>query len=222
MFIYITTNKVNGKRYVGMCTRDDDSYLGSGTLLKSAIEKYGKENFTREILEVCDDLNILLEREAYWIKYFGAVDDPGFYNLIHGGLGGNSELLKSYWQSMSKEERQKVRNWKPYFLGLDQKGDKHISKNDDSWTEKVSAAVKKSWSSYSAHEKEERLAKARGNGFGGNDKSGANNPMYGRSAVKEKNLRWYNNGVTSIYVPEGTEPIGFVRGRGKIPRKKKE
>ena len=49
-YIYLTTNLINGKKYIGkhfgaIC----DSYLGSGTLLQRAIAKYGKENFKKEI-----------------------------------------------------------------------------------------------------------------------------------------------------------------------------
>ena len=46
--------------------------------------------------------------------------------------------------------------------------------------------------------------------------------MYGRSVVKEKNLRWYNNGIESIYVTEGTQPTGYVLGRGKGLMKRKK
>lgn len=42
---------------------------------------------------------------------------------------------------------------------------------------------------------------------------GNKNPMYGRSAVKEKNLKWYTNGVKVIYIPEGTQPNDYQRGR---------
>jgi len=42
---------------------------------------------------------------------------------------------------------------------------------------------------------------------------GKKNPMYGRSTVKEKNLKWYTNGTDIIYVTEGTEPDGYIRGR---------
>ena len=46
-FIYITTNMVNGKRYIGQKKFCDGwkTYLGSGKLLKKAIKKYCKENF---------------------------------------------------------------------------------------------------------------------------------------------------------------------------------
>jgi len=48
--------------------------------------------------------------------------------------------------------------------------------------------------------------------------SGQKNNMYGRSAVKENNLRWYTNGKDTIYVTEGTQPEGFVRGRSGMKR----
>lgn len=45
------------------------------------------------------------------------------------------------------------------------------------------------------------------------DFSGRNNPMYGRSAIKEKNLKWYTNGTDEIYITEGKQPEGWSSGR---------
>jgi len=45
------------------------------------------------------------------------------------------------------------------------------------------------------------------------DFSGKNNPMYGRSAAKEKNLKWYTNGSENKFLTENTQPIGWTRGR---------
>tara|TARA_R110000796_G_scaffold19436_4_gene58364 strand:+ start:1327 stop:2028 length:702 start_codon:yes stop_codon:yes gene_type:complete len=42
---------------------------------------------------------------------------------------------------------------------------------------------------------------------------GSKNGMYGRSAVREKNLKWYTNGAKAIYVSEGTQPNDYQRGR---------
>jgi hypothetical protein len=44
-------------------------------------------------------------------------------------------------------------------------------------------------------------------------RTGEKNPMYGRSIIREKNLKWYTNGTTVIYVTEGTEPGGYIKGR---------
>jgi hypothetical protein len=45
------------------------------------------------------------------------------------------------------------------------------------------------------------------------DISGDKNGMFGRSAVTEGNLKWYNNGLDTIYVTEGTQPADYTRGR---------
>ena len=54
-FIYITTNHINGKKYIGQKRYDKNnkwkSYLGSGIHLKRAINKYGADNFSKEIIE---------------------------------------------------------------------------------------------------------------------------------------------------------------------------
>jgi hypothetical protein len=50
-------------------------------------------------------------------------------------------------------------------------------------------------------------------GMSKRDTSGSKNSMFGRSAVIENNLRWYNNGTENIYVPAGTQPNLFVPGR---------
>lgn len=47
--IYKTTNLLNGIIYVGKDKRSRPGYLGSGTHLKRALLKYGKENFMKEI-----------------------------------------------------------------------------------------------------------------------------------------------------------------------------
>ncbi|CAJ0592203.1 unnamed protein product [Cylicocyclus nassatus] len=56
-----------------------------------AINKYGKDNFTIEIIE--DNINdeILGKREQYWIKYYGTYNNG--YNLTMGGEEG-SGLIK--------------------------------------------------------------------------------------------------------------------------------
>lgn len=48
MIIYKTTNKINGKIYVGLDTKNNPKYLGSGKIIKFAIKKYGKENFEKK------------------------------------------------------------------------------------------------------------------------------------------------------------------------------
>ena len=93
-FVYITTNHVNGKQYIGQRKYDKQGkwkeYLGSGIILSRAIEKYGLKNFSKEIIEECKTKKILNDREIYWINYYNAVESDNFYNIASGGDGGNT------------------------------------------------------------------------------------------------------------------------------------
>ena len=88
-FIYKTTCQVNGKYYYGMHSTDnlEDGYIGSGTRLWHSIKKHGRENFTIEILEFCDDRESLKKREAELITE-DMLNDPMCMNLTLGGHGG--------------------------------------------------------------------------------------------------------------------------------------
>jgi len=88
MIVYRTINRVNGRMYIGMDSRNNPTYLGSGKALKCAINKYGKNNFIKEILEVCSNREELARQEIYWIKHYNAVDSPLYYNIKRGGIGG--------------------------------------------------------------------------------------------------------------------------------------
>lgn len=92
-YIYKITNKLNGKIYVGqhkvIKKESLNRYLGSGTLIKLAIKKYGKENFIKEILEYCTKDNVS-EREIYWIKKLNARNNN--YNISIGGQSGDSTI----------------------------------------------------------------------------------------------------------------------------------
>lgn len=88
-FIYITTNMINGKRYIGQKKFDNGSrwksYLGSGSHLQNAISKYGKKNFARNIVSIAfspEDLNKL---EKQWIEDSNAIERDDYYNKIEGG-----------------------------------------------------------------------------------------------------------------------------------------
>ena len=51
-YVYQITNKINGKIYIGQHSTLDieDGYFGSGRVLRLALKKYGKESFTKEVL----------------------------------------------------------------------------------------------------------------------------------------------------------------------------
>lgn len=118
-FVYLTTNLINGKKYIGMCkTTHRKNYLGSGKLLKHAIKKYGKDSFVRETLEECNSFEELSFAEKKWIAKYNADMDPNFYNIVEGGFGGCSEHMKKFWTKLSLEERKKARKWGKPWKGI--------------------------------------------------------------------------------------------------------
>jgi group I intron endonuclease len=87
MVIYKTTNLINNKVYIGQDINNNNSYIGSGTILKNAIKKYGKKNFKKEILENCLTKKELDLREQYWINYYNSTNKKIGYNISNGGGG---------------------------------------------------------------------------------------------------------------------------------------
>lgn len=81
-FIYIVTNSINGKKYIGMrkYSRGWESYMGSSKPLLNDIKKYGISNFSREIIEECDSAKELQKREIYYLEEYDVLNDSNFYN----------------------------------------------------------------------------------------------------------------------------------------------
>ena len=96
MVIYKVINKINGKWYIGKDANNRPYYYGSGVAIKNAINKYGKENFEKVILETCTDKTQLIEKEKQWISNTNAVIDPMSYNLASGGEGGDLSKYIDY------------------------------------------------------------------------------------------------------------------------------
>lgn len=91
-YIYETTNLVNGKKYIGKhkCNQFDSKYLGSGIALNRAISKYGKENFQIKLLESVNTEDELNNLEKDYIRNRNAVISDKYYNIAHGGDGGDT------------------------------------------------------------------------------------------------------------------------------------
>ena len=99
-FIYKITNKLNNKVYIGQtiqkpierfyqhCAKKCDKYI-LNMVIHKAIFKYGKDNFTFEVIEEVPKQQ-LNEREEYWIKYYNSYTDG--YNSTKGGQKGNKSF----------------------------------------------------------------------------------------------------------------------------------
>ena len=87
--VYCTSNLITGKKYIGYHSTNNlnDSYLGSGTALKSAIKKYGKQNFERKTLRILKDDENHLNYEEKYINEYNTITPKGYNISPTGGTG---------------------------------------------------------------------------------------------------------------------------------------
>lgn len=113
--VYKTTNLVNNKIYVGIHSTNDlnDGYLGSGRNLRQDIEKYGEENFKREVLYECSSRDVAAAYESFLVdQEFLERDDT--YNIKKGGerlsMGKPVVKLKGSisFASLNSKERRRL------------------------------------------------------------------------------------------------------------------
>lgn len=110
-FVYITTNLVNNKKYLGfssMKKKNWETYLGSGKALKRAVLKYGEENFKREILQyfekrddaIAEERRLILENKCHlsdeWYNIATGFTTKGFKGKHH------TQQHKDYISSLYK------------------------------------------------------------------------------------------------------------------------
>jgi group I intron endonuclease len=109
--VYKITNKQNGKIYIGItnqgvavrwCKHCSDARHDSNFPIHNAIRKYGEVNFQIEQIEVVEDVEVLKEREIYWIKEYNSYNRDKGYNLTLGGDG-------TFGRFHSKETKDKIR-----------------------------------------------------------------------------------------------------------------
>ena len=110
-FIYKITNTINGKSYIGQTIQNVKerfyqhcatkcSKAVSNMAIHRAIKKYGKSNFTVEVIEEIDSAN-LNDRERYWIKYYNSYNNG--YNSTKGGQDGCKPFKDLDVESIIKE-----------------------------------------------------------------------------------------------------------------------
>ena len=104
--IYIVTNKINGKQYVGQTVQNDQK--GHGILIRKSYKKYGYDNFDYEILvDGVDDFDALNQLEIKYIEEKNTLY-PNGYNLERGGYKNKQPWNKGKSGVYSDETRQKM------------------------------------------------------------------------------------------------------------------
>ena len=137
MYIYILTNNINGKQYVGQSTKDPESSYGRiyhhfyrhsrKTAISNAVQKHGKDNFSYKVLYFGGISQESLDNVEKWkIKQLNTMA-PNGYNLRTGGGGGTfSDETKNKLSESCKGRT-------PWNKG---------KKNSDKTRKKISASLK--------------------------------------------------------------------------------
>lgn len=136
-FVYKTTNDLNGDYYYGVHSTYDmnDGYIGSGLRLKNAINKYGKSNFTRTIVQYFENRDDALIYE-HKILTPDVLADPHCYNIAEGGYGGNTIAgLTSEQYKMFCDKAKESHNTKEYRDSMSEIKKQHWKRGDyqDCW-----------------------------------------------------------------------------------------
>lgn len=107
--VYLTTNLVNGKIYVGKQSTTDleDGYLGSGDKLKLAFKKYGRNNFKRVVLHYCLTAIDAFEIESQIVDQW-FVNRRDTYNVSLGGKGGNHSTQTRLKMSRNRTGKSRI------------------------------------------------------------------------------------------------------------------
>lgn len=109
--VYKITNKVNNKVYIGITSKGISARWkehiysaehGCPFKLHNAIRKYGKENFSIELIDFCNSWEELTEKEQYYISEYKSLQDEYGYNMTEGGDG-------TFGRCHTEETKEKIR-----------------------------------------------------------------------------------------------------------------
>ena len=109
--VYKITNLVNNRIYIGAhkTKNIDDGYMGSGKLIRRAINKHGLENFEKEILFIFDNPDEMFSKEAEIVDE-NFIEEENTYNLKAGGFGGGCPTTLETRQKMSDSHKEYHQN----------------------------------------------------------------------------------------------------------------
>ena len=191
--IYKILNNLNGKFYIGChkTKNKNDGYMGSGVALKKAYEKYGIENFTKEIIFECSSVEEMFEMESQLVEV-----GPHTYNIMSGGHGGFNHIVEqgkniNYdWSEYRKSEKFKTSQKKGFENGIGREGFVRPKFKGNEFKGR-------SHSEESKHKIGEKNSK---------HQTGAGNSQFGKM--------WVTDGVENLKINK-TDPIpeGYRKGR---------
>jgi len=144
--IYLITNLLNSKVYVGLSKNPEKRWIGHQRIanmksskqkqrLHAAISKYGVHNFTFEIIEHgILSIDLAFERERHWISEYKSYTNSELgYNMTPGGEGGPTFLgrkhTNEFKEKMSMIQKNRSFEWKANFKAAHQNRSEQWRKN---------------------------------------------------------------------------------------------
>ena len=204
-YLYKITNLLDAKIYIGTHkTKNlDDGYMGSGKMLNRAIDKYGIENFKKDILEYFNTAEEMFVREKELVNdEFLLREDV--YNIRRGGCGGFDHINKD--KELIQKRNKKIANNRDF---TNQKISIKKVKETKMYRENLSISKKKYFENNPGNfkdkshteENKEKISKAN-KGM----RIGESNSQFG--------TMWITNGIANKKVlKDSLIPIGWYKGR---------
>jgi group I intron endonuclease len=211
--IYKATNTINGKVYVGFDSKwpkrqkeHTTLFMHYNTVFSKAIEKYGAEAFSWEIIyQSKEKEHTLSEMETFFIKKFNShIDNKMGYNMTYGGEGSlGCKRSEDQKKKMSEKHKNRVfsEEWKRK-ISESKKGqkswnkDKKIGPMSEDQKHKISKAlVGNQYAKGMTHSEETKLKMSQSNKGKNKGKKRTAEQRKIISESKKGNIPW-NKGVT--------------------------
>lgn len=223
MVIYLLTNKINGKKYVGKSKNDivkywDEKYrrksalmIQSNRAIKRALKKYGADNF---LFEIIDDTSTTIEelnkKEIFYIEKYNSFGKNG-YNMTKGGDGGDTLSNHPNKDEIYKRSSETYKRLKRGWIGKHLTNDMKEKISESLKGRKIPEEIKKKISIATkgkiiSDETKEKLRKAN---------IGEKNPMFGRDSWN-KGLTKENNESIKKYSENSSKTIKKQFKDGRI------
>lgn len=112
-FVYKTVCQITNHYYLGVHSTNNinDDYLGSGIKFLNYVKKYGKQNFTRQIIKTCSSRDEAFEYEKQLLTDTILHDDKCL-NLIEGGRGSEHNYDETFRDRISKTRMVRIQEGK--------------------------------------------------------------------------------------------------------------
>lgn len=120
-YCYLIINKIDGKCYIGSHSsmKNNDSYYGSGRLIKEEIKKTNKKQFVKIILKYYDDIFDARKNETKYIEMFQTLYPFGYNISPTGGFDfKNVGLHSDETKKILSEKRLGVEPWNKGKTGI--------------------------------------------------------------------------------------------------------